>query len=333
MIDASLMPYQGPDTIEAHRPQADVPMSMYRAAVEWLKIKYEMKSQSQKTQTAYREALQGFEMHLQSKGLALESNPREVALAAKEWTLTSRAGRTVSTSTINQRYAILSSFYQFAIKFGACSTNPIEYCERPQRQVEDAAPALEDDYIKECLKQIDRSTREGKRDYTLLTLAVMTGRRVSELTGVQWKHISLQGKKMLVKWARCKGGKVLVNRLDEKTAHILMQFLQSEYGVNLAQITPESYLFQSHSRNNQGGRLSGMTVSTICKARLGFSKVHVTRHSHAVNAMKAGASLTEIGDQLGHSNYKTTADYLKEKNKQTLGYAGKLSGLFGIEEE
>lgn len=321
-----------PLTIALYATPVDYSMPMLRAAVEWLKTKYEMKSQSQKTQTAYRDALKSFRDHLLSIGLDLESEPREVALAAQAWVQHSRVGRQVSTSTINQRYAILSSFYKFAIKYGACEHNPIDYCERPDRVIEDEAQALDADYIKDCIQSIDRSTREGRRDFALLNLACLTGRRLSELTGLQWQHISMQGRTMRVKWAHCKGAKVFYNVLDANTTKILLSFLKTEYGDNLQRIKPASYIFQSHSKNNSGGRLSAQTISQIYKDRLGFSKVHTTRHSFAVNSEIAGASLSEIGDQLGHSNYQTTANYLKRKRKNTYGYAGKLSSMFGFED-
>jgi site-specific recombinase XerD len=312
--------------------QADFKMPMYRAAVEWLKTKYAMKSQSQKTQQAYKDTLQSFDMFLQGKGLRLESEPREVALLAQEWVQESRVGRDVSTSTINQRYAIISSFYKFAITYGACEHNPISYCERPQRQVHHDAPALDKQYIEECMKRIDRTTREGKRDYTLLTLAFMTGRRLSELTGVQWQHVTMQGKTIIVKWVRCKGNKTMTDVLPAKVASILLTFLQSEYGRNLERIKPESYLFQSHSRRNQAGRLSAQALSDICMERLGVSQVHTTRHSFAVNSEKAGYSLSEIGDQLGHSNLATTSNYMKQKRRNIHAHADTLSDMLGIEE-
>lgn len=307
-------------------------MSMYRVALMWLKAKYDLKSQSAKTQQAYKETLESFDLYLQGRGLTLESNPREVAAAAQEWVVLSvRPGHAVSSSTVNQRYAILSSFYQYAVKFGACEHNPIEYCERPQRTIEDDAPALEPEYVADCMKRIDRRNREGMRDYTLLMLALVTGRRSGELTGLTWKDVTIRGTQMLLKF-RCKGGKIKEDVLEQTHARLLLQFLRREYGQDLERIHDGSYIFQSHARNNPGGRLSATTVSAICLDRLGTSKVHVTRHTHAVQALEEGATLAEIGDQLGHANYKTTADYLKKKSKKVVSYGSRLAKSFGIEE-
>lgn len=305
---------------------------MYRVALMWLNAKYDLKSQSEKTRTAYKETLESFETYLQSRGLTLEGNPREVAARAQEWVVQSRRpGHSVSSSTINQRYAILSSFYQYAVKFGACEHNPIDYCERPQRTVEDDAPALEPEYVASCMKRIDRASREGMRDYTLLMLALVTGRRSRELTGLQWRDVTIRGTQMSLKF-RCKGGKIKEDLLEQSNTRILMAFLRSEYGQNLERIRDESYLFQSHGRNNPGGRLSATAIADIYRDRLGISKVHVTRHTHAVNAMEEGATLEEIGEQLGHANLKTTADYLKRKSRKVVSYGARLGSRFGIEE-
>lgn len=309
------------------------PIDMYTAAAHWLKTKFDLKSKSEKTRQAYKTTLAEFEMFLQSRGRKLNDNPRQVALLIQEWAILSKQeGKQVSTSTINQRMAILSSYYTYAVRFGACEYNPVNYCERPKRIVEDEAPALEQNYVGRCLANIDPLTREGLRDLAFLTLGFMTGRRLSELTGLQWRHITVVANQVTVKWTHCKGGKVLMNDLDTSTIRVLFDYLSAEYGARLEKITPDSYIFQSHSNRNQHGRLSAAAVSTICLNRLGTSKVHTLRHTYAVNSEIAGASLSEIGDSLGHSNYNTTADYLKSKRKRVYKHIGKLASMYGIDQ-
>lgn len=314
-----------------HSPDANAPVSMQEAAIRWIEEVYNLNSKSLKTVRDYKAILKDFDLYLHDADYRLNDNPRRVALKIQEWVTTSKKGRVVTTSTINQRLAALSSYYDFAIKFGACEINPVTFCKRPKRQIEDAAPALDIAYIQEKLSLIDASTREGLRDLAFLTLGVMTGRRLSELTGIQWKHVRVRGSEVHVKWARCKGAKVLENDLAPSTAHVLFDYLYVEYGPELETIKPDSYLFPSHSNRNRSGRLSASAISQICEDRLGYSQVHVLRHSYAVNSEQAGASLIEIGDTLGHSNYKTTADYLKAKRKTVYKHLPKLEEMYGID--
>jgi site-specific recombinase XerD len=110
---------------------------MYEAAARWLKTKYDAKSQSPKTMKAYKTTLADFDTHLQAQGYHLDGDSRRVALEIQAWSVTSKTGKQVSTGTINQRIAILSSFYDYAVKYGACEHNPVNYCERPKRIVKD----------------------------------------------------------------------------------------------------------------------------------------------------------------------------------------------------
>ncbi|MBO0780698.1 MAG: tyrosine-type recombinase/integrase, partial [Ktedonobacteraceae bacterium] len=229
-------------------------LSMQAAALDWLKTKA-ARSESKKTLTAYRTTLGQFDAYLQGQGCTLDADPRRVARYAQEWAFHTERNAPLSSSTINQRFAILSSFYKFAVKYGACEKNPIEYTERPPRHIEHAAPYLDDDYVSQQMQGIDTRTPEGKRDKALISLALTTGRRASELTGLCWKDLELRGKRMVAHW-RCKGKKTMRDQLQARTIAVLLEYLQAEYGANLQRIKPESPVFVSYSNNHRGGPLS-----------------------------------------------------------------------------
>jgi len=304
-------------------------LSMEQAALEWLKTKA-ARTNSAKTERAYKSALVYFTLHLEKNRCTLDSDPRTVARLAQEWADLPIKAETVSTSTRNQRLAIISSYYTYAVKHGACAENPIQYVERPPRVVEHAAPHLDMSYVNLKMGLIDTTTREGKRDKALLSLALTTGRRASELAGLRWGHISHQGNQYTVKWVRCKGAKVMEDKLSPKTAAALVEYLKSIYGPDLEKITPESPVFISFSNNHTGGQLSTQAISNIYRDRLDVTQVHVTRHTFAVNMELAGAKLSEIGERLGHNSLKTTADYMKQRHSSENKYADALEEMFGI---
>src|SRR4051812_38125899 len=216
-------------------------LSMHEAALRWIQEVYELNSRSQKTVTAYKSILAKFDLYLREHHLQLDSEPRTVALKIQEWVpQPDPAGRrkqaTLAPGSINQRYAALSSFYEFAVRFGACEINPVTYCKRPKRQVIYAAPALNEQYVEEKLALIDATTREGVRDLAFLTLGLMTGRRLSELARLQWKDVSIRGETMHIIWRHCKGGKVLKDDLALRTAGIIFDYLHREFGPALETI-------------------------------------------------------------------------------------------------
>ena len=71
-------------------------------------------------------------------------------------------------------------------------------------------------------------------------------------------------------------------------------------------------------------------MQRICDQRLGTPKSHALRHTWAVTMHKKGAKLADIGKGLGHSNLKTTSDYMEEQLGYVNVYARDLEDEFGI---
>ena len=80
--------------------------------------------------------------------------------------------------------------------------------------------------------------------------------------------------------------------------------------------TPETPLFVSSSNNSKGGRLSTRTISGIAKDNLkeiGLDSksftAHSLRHTTATNIRRAGGSLEDIQQVLGHESITTSQIY------------------------
>lgn len=312
--------------IERYQPSQ---LAIYDVAKNWLATKFGITG-SNKTKRAYQDTLDKFNIYLQETGCKLDSDPRVVGRHAQVWSAIPQEREKVSSSTANQRLAILSSFYKFAIKHGTCEYNPINYVERPKRVIQHAARHMDAKDIADKIKAIDISTLEGKRDKALISLALVTGRRSNELRSLLWEDITITGYKMILIWRRCKGAKVMTDDINLKTATVLLEYLREVYGKDLENIRSVSPIFISFSNNNRMGKLSMQAISDIYKNRLGVSQVHVTRHTFSRAMEDAGASLSEIGERLGHSNYKVTADYMKQLHSSENKYAGTLEEMFGI---
>jgi integrase/recombinase XerC len=311
-------------------PPSPEAMTIDQAIKGWLHEK-RGKSDSPKTETAYSDGLDSFRALLQSVGRDLDSAPALVAPLLQGWAdICKREGETVTPATFNQRVAIISSFYRYAMLNEVLAVNPAERVKRRTIRKKEAARPIGVAAVKSGLHMIDRTTLEGKRDYALLCLALATGRRVSELANVRYGDLTKDGKTAVVLWRRCKGNKEMTDVLQEKTTTALYEYLHMLYGDRLKTTAKDAPIWVSLSDRNRGQAIGARTLQRICEAHLGTSKMHATRHTYAVTMHHSGASLAEIGKGLGHSNLKTTSDYLEEHLGYENKYASTLESIFGI---
>lgn len=156
----------------------------------------------------------------------------------------------------------------------------------------------------------DLETWSGRRDHALLMVAVQTGLRLSELTGLKRQDVMVDTGAHV----RCtgKGRKERCTPLTKQTRAVLKNWL------NEPQKTHTEMLFP----NARGGRLSGdgvryilakhiVTASKTCPSLL-RKKVtpHVLRHTMAMELLQAGVDRAVIALWLGHESVETTQVYL-----------------------
>jgi integrase/recombinase XerC len=304
-------------------------LNLDQCITAWLDEKAGL-SDSTKTEYAYRDILTDFRAYLQSAGHDLDSAPSIVAPLAQGWAGFPRRGDKVLPATFNQRRSILSSFYEYAIANEVLSVNPIRRFKPRRLNHPDRAYSLTPASVKRGLSSIDRSTLTGKRDYALLSLALSTGRRVSEIANLRYGHVQREGNKAVIQWVRCKGNKQMVDVIEEKTTKALYDYLYAAYGAQFGTLANDAPIWLSESNHNAGEPISARTLQRICERYLGTSKFHATRHTWAVTMHKKGATLTQIGRGLGHSNLKTTSDYMDEQLGNENPYAHDLEDEFGI---
>jgi len=173
----------------------------------------------------------------------------------------------------------------------------IHYLTRPEVDALLAAP--------------DRTTWSGRRDHAWLLLAVQTGLRLSELTGLTRQavqcgagaHVHVLGK----------GRKERCTPLTKQTTAVLQAWLKEPARGDGQIVFP----------NRQGGRMSndGLQYLLAQHAKmarqdcpsLSNKKVspHVLRHTAAMELLQAGVDTTVISLWLGHESVETTHVYLE----------------------
>lgn len=303
----------------------------------WLKAKW-ARTKSTKTLQAYGDTLLNFRAKLKLTGLDLDNQDDnalvQIALAAQGFSLlSSRPGRQVAGSTQNQRLAILSSFYEFAIKQGAIKINPIKRAERAKVEQYAGARALPQEAVEQRLSSIDKNTRQGKRDYAVLALLLATGRRLSEVATLQLCNLRDEGDGQIrVFFERCKGNKKKDDLLPLSASRALLAWLKDYYGgsINLGEHNDQRPVWISLSHHIHDKPLHPQSIADICQRHLGTSKVHVTRHTWTRAMIKAGAPLPVVQERLGHESLDTTGRYARSVIEIENPYADKVAANLGI---
>ena len=169
---------------------------------------------------------------------------------------------------------------------------------------------LTPDEVDALLAAPNRERWIGRRDHALLTLAIQTGLRVTELTTLRNQDVHLStGPHIQVVG---KGRKQRATPLTSQTVAVLRQWLKERAG------RPEDPLFPS----SRGRALSRDAIALLLtnhastasriSPTLKNKKVspHTLRHTTAMNLLHAGVDSTVIALWLGHESVEATQIYL-----------------------
>jgi len=170
--------------------------------------------------------------------------------------------------------------------------------------------AISPNLVRRLLASISRHTAMGQRDYAILLLLARLGLRGGEVARIELEDID---------W---NAGSISVRR---KGGHHSVLPLPTDVGAAIA-----AYLRQGRPRNSRSRRVflrcrapfSGfqgpVAIASLVRhnlARAGIQAptrgAHQFRHGLATDMLRHGASLTEIGEVLGHRSPETTRIYTK----------------------
>ncbi len=155
---------------------------------------------------------------------------------------------------------------------------------------------------------------------------------MQEIASLQWQHVHIQGSKITLIFEHCKGDKTMRDELPVGYSKALLEWLHAYYGASVGSMPGDTPLWVSLTVNTkQYGRPLGIrAIERLCIKHLEVH-THVTRHSFAHAMIKAGATLPELQDRLGHNSLATTGIYARVFTGAKNPHANKLAELFGIE--
>jgi integrase/recombinase XerD len=160
--------------------------------------------------------------------------------------------------------------------------------------------------VRALLAACDVETVTGRRDLAILMLLARLGLRASEVAGLLLDDIDWRRGEIVVR------GKGRAQRLP----------LPADVGAAIAAYLRDGRPASAHGRavfvrikaphhQLHGSRVSGIVTETAQRAGLSGVHAHRLRHTVASEVLRAGGSLPEVGQLLGHRRSATTAIYAK----------------------
>lgn len=214
--------------------------------------------------------------------------------------------------TRNARLAAIRSLFRYAALRHPEHAAVIErvLAIPPKRFERRLVSFLDEAEVEALLKAPDRSSWTGRRDYALLTVAVQTGLRASELLGLRCEdielghgaHVSCMGK----------GRKQRITPLTASTVAVLRVWLKESGGPAHQPLFP-TRTGTPLSRDGLERRLDKHAARAVPRCPSLKTKritAHVLRHTAAMRLLHAGVDTSVIALWLGHEQVETTQVYL-----------------------
>jgi site-specific recombinase XerD len=169
--------------------------------------------------------------------------------------------------------------------------------------------AIPADQVRQLLASLSRRTAIGRRDYAIVLLLARLGLRASEVAFLELEDIDWQAGRLSV---RGKGGRRTELPLPTDVGDAIVAYLQ--HG------RPRSTSRRVFLRGKAPirGFLGPSAIGSLVRHALERAGIdaptkgaHQFRHGLATQMLRHGASLTEIGEVLGHRSPETTKIYTK----------------------
>jgi integrase/recombinase XerC len=223
-------------------------------------------------------------------------------------------------SSIARKLSAVRAFFKFLNREGLLAANPASGVSTP-KVVRSLPRILTEEEMNNFLDQLGKAAREGQpllaRDRAILELLYASGLRVSELVGLDLRHVNFGEGMVLV---RGKGRKERIVPFGSKASQAITEYLAVREKILGETRTGSTALFL----NARGRRLTTRSVDRLVKKyvrRFGPNvrvSPHSLRHAFASHLLAEGADLRAIQEMLGHESLATTQKYTQVSIKQLM---------------
>jgi len=223
-------------------------------------------------------------------------------------------------ATVRQVYKVLHNALEKAVELDYIPRNPADKCTLPRMEQKEIRP-FDDEQTGALLQAV----KGGRLEY-IVSVALFTGLRMSELLGLTWDAVDFDK------------GTISVNKQLARSEHRKAGLFISPKSGKARTITPAASVFavlkaqrrrqiESQLRagplwnnahnlifTNETGRplcqhsVTDWFTAAAASAGLEGARFHDCRHTYAVNAIRAGDNIKAIQGNLGHATAAFTLD-------------------------
>jgi integrase/recombinase XerD len=265
----------------------------------------------QTSKQTYEKGLKRFMAWITEQGITRPT--RENILAFKSYL----EGQGLSSSTLSTYLVAVRKFFEWAEgkQYYLNVAKGIKGAKKTRGFRKDP---LTVDQVKNLLKNMDRSTLQGKRDYSLLNLLIRTGLRTIEAIRAEVEDIRQEGGEAVL-WIQGKGRDTKDDfvLLTHETLGPIYEYLQAR-----GRAEDKDPLFTSLSHRNRNQKLTTRTIREIVKRNLreiGLDSerltAHSLRHTAITLSLMGGATIQEAQALGRHSDINTTLIYAHNINR------------------
>lgn len=227
----------------------------------------------------------------------------------------------VSDSTINRETALLSAAINYANReWDWVLPNPAKgrKLKEPEGRVRWISRVEAETLIHEAGK--DRLAGRWLPDF--IRLALNTGARKEELTGLEWRRVDLQTGLIYLEAHHTKAGKrrsIPLNRTAREALLARARF-RAEY-------CPDSPWVFCDTKGRRVANPRKGFESACKRAKIEDFRIHDLRHTCAAWLVTAGVALAEVRDLLGHSTVMMTEKYAHLAPESVRAAVARLDGV------
>ncbi|MBI2903010.1 MAG: tyrosine-type recombinase/integrase [Candidatus Methylomirabilis oxyfera] len=304
-------------------PEQQHVTTFQQAAEEWLE-RYVRRNCERSTQEGYARML-----HQQVFPIFGHTPTHEVSRRDIEALANRMSDGGLSKGTIKICLAVISGIYNDLIEHGEAVTNP---AARPGKILRDkvdkrlARVPLTPDEVRRLLDAAraldqERAGRHGTEvsRYLLLLTLLLTGLRVGELMGLQWRDLDLSSGVLEVRRQRTRGqnSPPKNHRMKrEDLARPLWEALKAAMENRRAELAYQGRdldLEENIFRNRVGRPFDAPSVrrllhASVARAGLRHMTPHLMRHTFCGQALTTGAPAAYVKEMAGHASIQLTVD-------------------------
>lgn len=262
----------------------------------------------------YKDSLKIYFRWVKERGFDLKEITRTELIMYYDWLSVQKSPKTgdvFSDYTVGTYFIAVKLFYGWANSMGLMM-NPAGGIKIKKKSHKFRRKPLNAEQMEQLLAYFKT---QSLRDYAIISVMYYCGMRTIEISRLDFGDISVvDGVRQILVMGKGKTSKDDWVKLNDKPYNAIMEYIASRGTVGK---NDPIFVSESAFASKAGERLNKATISRIAKRGLkaiGLDErvytAHGIRHSAATNAIKKGASISQVKEMLRHVDEKTTMAYI-----------------------